>query len=312
MQQERSRILKMLADGQIAIDECEELLRSLGERKARRAELEMKKASQGKRPAWPLVLLGLLVIWMVLSSTVAPRLSRGGYVFQWSGLLGIGSNLPGVLLLGLAAFWIWMIIDCLTRHPSDFRLLFTREFRYEKWIWLAVVILGQGVGAIVYFVAVRAPARSLVASQPTEAAPETPQVFVPRPRARGLLPWVLLLVVVSALAWLSIHGLTGRSFARVGPSLTRVGWHTSFWGLSWVPLAGFPLVVLGAVTFLFWIWMFVDCLSRDYREFGTLITSDKSADKLVWLLLIILLPAIGAIAYHVGVRRRTAEARSGA
>ena len=50
--------------------------------------------------------------------------------------------------------------------------------------------------------------------------------------------------------------------------------------------------------------MLIDCLARDYREFGTLITSDKSADKLVWLLLIFLIPIIGAIAYHISVRRR--------
>jgi len=50
--------------------------------------------------------------------------------------------------------------------------------------------------------------------------------------------------------------------------------------------------------------MLIDCLARDYREFGTLVTSDKSADKLVWILLILFLPLIGAIAYHISVRRR--------
>ena len=50
--------------------------------------------------------------------------------------------------------------------------------------------------------------------------------------------------------------------------------------------------------------MLIDCLARDYREFGTLITSNKSADKLLWFLLILFLPLIGAIAYHIAVRRR--------
>ena len=67
------------------------------------------------------------------------------------------------------------------------------------------------------------------------------------------------------------------------------------------------LVLLIAAT-LFWLWMLIDCLARDYREFGTLVTSDKSADKLVWVLLILFLPVIGAIAYHISVRRRPVRA----
>ena len=73
-----------------------------------------------------------------------------------------------------------------------------------------------------------------------------------------------------------------------------------FWELLIVIAVGIiPLIAL-----IFWIWMLIDCLARDYREFGTLITSDKSADKLVWVLLILFLPMIGAIAYHISVRRR--------
>ena len=62
--------------------------------------------------------------------------------------------------------------------------------------------------------------------------------------------------------------------------------------------------IVSLICLIFWIWMLVDCLARDYREFGTLITSNKSADKLVWILLILFLPIIGAIAYHISVRRR--------
>jgi len=283
MQQERKRILRMLADGQITIDECEELLRSLGEQEAQRVELEKRKATQGKRPVWPLVLLGVLVIWTVLSNTVLP-----------------------ILCLVLTPFWVWMIIDCLTRRPSDFRLLFTSEFRYEKWIWLGVVILGHAVGAIVYFVVVRGPARSIAPPTATEAEPAAPQGFTPRRRARTLLPWVLLLVVVAAAPGLILLGL--KLHASMGPGIQRVGPRVG------APLAivFLPVFMLGGLLFLFWIWMLVDCVSRDYREFGTLITRDRSADKLLWLLLIIFLPVIGAIAYHVGVRRRPVEARGGA
>jgi len=50
--------------------------------------------------------------------------------------------------------------------------------------------------------------------------------------------------------------------------------------------------------------MLIDCIARDYREFGRLITSDQTADKLLWLILIVCSFLIGAIAYHVAIRRR--------
>ena len=80
-------------------------------------------------------------------------------------------------------------------------------------------------------------------------------------------------------------------------------WHMTSYGL---PLWMFtiPPTILVLIWLIFWICMLIDCLARDYREFGTLITSDKSADKLVWVLLILFLPIIGAIAYHISVRRR--------
>ncbi len=74
--------------------------------------------------------------------------------------------------------------------------------------------------------------------------------------------------------------------------------------VSWLLLIIIPAAIVALIWLIFWIWMLVDCLARDYREFGTLITSNKSADKLVWFLLILFLPLVGAIAYHISVRRR--------
>ncbi len=65
-----------------------------------------------------------------------------------------------------------------------------------------------------------------------------------------------------------------------------------------------PVVMIILLTLIFWIWMLIDCLARDYREFGTLITSNKSADRLVWFLLILFTFIIGALAYHISIRRR--------
>ncbi len=43
-------------------------------------------------------------------------------------------------------FWIWMLVDCAKR-----------KFRndVEKIVWIVVIVLGQWVGALVYFIVVR-------------------------------------------------------------------------------------------------------------------------------------------------------------
>ncbi len=65
-----------------------------------------------------------------------------------------------------------------------------------------------------------------------------------------------------------------------------------------------PVAIIILLALIFWIWMLIDCLTRDYREFGTLIRSNKSADRLVWFLLILFTFIIGGIAYHISIRRR--------
>lgn len=44
------------------------------------------------------------------------------------------------------AFWIWMIIDCLHRIPSEDK---------DKTIWFIVIFFGNGIGALIYFFAGR-------------------------------------------------------------------------------------------------------------------------------------------------------------
>lgn len=53
------------------------------------------------------------------------------------------SLLVGILFF---AFWIWMIVDCAKR---------TFKNDIEKIIWLLVIVLGQWVGAIIYFIVVK-------------------------------------------------------------------------------------------------------------------------------------------------------------
>ena len=59
--------------------------------------------------------------------------------------------------------------------------------------------------------------------------------------------------------------------------------------------AGFGLIVLAAVLFLFvfWIWMIIDCLKRDFK---------KDVEKIVWILVLIFLHLLGAIIYYFVVK----------
>jgi hypothetical protein len=62
--------------------------------------------------------------------------------------------------------------------------------------------------------------------------------------------------------------------------------------------------IVSAIALIFWLAMLISCLARDYRDFGTIIPSDPAADKIIWLLIILFIPLIGAIAYHIAIRRR--------
>ena len=49
----------------------------------------------------------------------------------------------------LLAFWIWMIVDCATKEPSEGN---------DKIIWILVIVLTSWIGALIYYF-VRRPER---------------------------------------------------------------------------------------------------------------------------------------------------------
>lgn len=59
--------------------------------------------------------------------------------------------------------------------------------------------------------------------------------------------------------------------------------------------AGFGLVVLAAILFLFifWLWMLIDCLKRNFK---------KDVEKVVWILVMIFLHLLGALVYYFVVK----------
>ena len=58
---------------------------------------------------------------------------------------------------------------------------------------------------------------------------------------------------------------------------------------------GLGVVVLIAAAFLlvFWLWMLIDCLKRDFK---------RDIDKVVWILVLIFLHILGAIVYYFVVK----------
>ena len=52
----------------------------------------------------------------------------------------------GLLALAATAFWIWMLVDCITNEPSEGN---------DKLIWALVILFAHLLGAIIYFLARR-------------------------------------------------------------------------------------------------------------------------------------------------------------
>ena len=66
--------------------------------------------------------------------------------------IGIGFQEVVVVMSALAmsllgmAFWIWMIVDCATKEPSEGN---------DKIVWILVIALALFIGALIYFFARR-------------------------------------------------------------------------------------------------------------------------------------------------------------
>ena len=49
-----------------------------------------------------------------------------------------------------------------------------------------------------------------------------------------------------------------------------------------------PILLIGLLGFVFWIWMLVDCLTKE---------SSEGNDKIIWALVIFFLSFLGAVLY---------------
>lgn len=62
------------------------------------------------------------------------------------GLIVIFVLIAFLISIASFAFWIWMLIDCVTNEPSEGN---------DKVIWLLLIIFLGAIGALIYFLARR-------------------------------------------------------------------------------------------------------------------------------------------------------------
>ncbi len=62
------------------------------------------------------------------------------------------------------------------------------------------------------------------------------------------------------------------------------------------------VAVFGALILIFWIWMIIDCARRKFKN---------DTDKIVWILVIILLNALGASIYYFAVKMNDKKSKKG-
>ena len=74
-----------------------------------------------------------------------------------------------------------------------------------------------------------------------------------------------------------------------------MGW--PFFSLAGIGLLGILVVALLAI---FWVWMLVDAVTRKFKT---------DAEKIVWVLVIILTHIIGAVIYYLAVKMRHSKKR---
>ena len=80
----------------------------------------------------------------------------------------------------------------------------------------------------------------------------------------------------------------------------RDGWdNNDFYKIMGVGSFGFmaglgaSALVIVALLFVFWLWMLVDCIKRDFK---------KDVEKIVWVIVIIFLQLLGAVIYYFVIK----------
>jgi len=71
---------------------------------------------------------------------------------MFAGLAGVAIwiffLLLGFAFLGILAFWVWMLVDCVQRD-------FPPQEQNAKIVWILVIVLAGWIGALIYFFVVK-------------------------------------------------------------------------------------------------------------------------------------------------------------
>ena len=97
-------------------------------------------------------------------------------------------------------------------------------------------------------------------------------------------------IIVFALFFISVIG-TANAFGyfRSNDMYDFMGMP----GFGMIMGLGLIAILAGIFLFVFWLWMLVDCLKRDFK---------KDYEKIVWVLVMIFLHLLGAIIYYFVVK----------
>jgi hypothetical protein len=87
----------------------------------------------------------------------------GGWFWPFGGAWGVAGIAMAVIWLLAFIFWIWMLVDAVTRRFED---------NVEKIIWVLVIIFANIIGALIYFFVIKAGNRSsAMSSRPIAMRP---------------------------------------------------------------------------------------------------------------------------------------------
>ena len=65
------------------------------------------------------------------------------------------------------------------------------------------------------------------------------------------------------------------------------------WAWPFMAFTFGAMIIIGIIILIFWIWMLIDCIKRNFRN---------DVEKILWIVIMIFASWIGAIVYYFAIR----------
>lgn len=101
----------------------------------------------------------LLQLFAQEAGPAPEEVAMGGFMVFWILCMGF-SMIVGILSMAL---WVWMLVDCIQNEPNSPDNQFV--------LWLIVILLAGGLGAIIYYFVRRKPRLANAARFPSPQYP---------------------------------------------------------------------------------------------------------------------------------------------